>query len=295
MKRRTIWIVAAAAAAVVALAALVWFLLPRGSSAEDQALAYFHALADGDLEAVQASGVETSEQAASAFLAASAHLSEATVESSAEDESSTLVTVSYVLGDEQFTAELSMINQAGRWVPEAASALGAVQFNVPVSIGDAALTADSAVSLLPAEYAVVAVPAAFLDAHAALQILPGSSQEIELHAALRPEATELAQAQLDDYLKICTATAAHVPASCGMVIPWAADFSAVSEISYRIDHTPTIALTPTSFHADGGALVATVTGTALDGSAKSLTYRTLTWALRGDVTFTADDIVLSVW
>jgi hypothetical protein len=42
-------------------------------------------------------------------------------------------------------------------------------------------------------------------------------------------------------------------------------------------------------------IVATVTGTALDGSAKSITYRSTNWSLRGDVTFEDDDIVLSVW
>lgn len=295
MRKRTVWIAAILAAIAVVAAAVIWLVIPRGSSAEDQALVYFHALADGDLDAVRSTGIEVSADAASAFLSASEYLSEVALAGATGTETSTIVTISYALGDERFEAELTMIDEAGEWVPDAASAQGEVTFNVPVGIGDSALMAGAAVRLLPAAYEAAAIPAELLEAHATVQVLPGRTQDAELEPVLRPEATEIAQTQLDEHLTTCTATAAEPPPSCGIVIPSAADFSTVSEISYRIAQLPTVALTPTTFQADDGELIAAVIGTAWDGSAKSLTYRTENWTLRGDVTFTVDDIVLSVW
>lgn len=297
MKRSTVWIIAAGAAALVAAAAVVWLLIPRTSSAEEQALAYFSALADGDLKAVQARGVGVGveSEAEEAFLAASEYPSAATVESAAEEASSTTVTVSYRLGDETLASEIVMIERAGQWVPEPTSAVGAVTFDTAVAIGDAIVPSGTEIALLPAAYDVVAAPAGFLGGSASFPVLPGSDQYVQIDTTLRPEATALAQNQLDGYAESCTQTAAAVPASCGIAIAWAADFTTVSEISYRIEQMPTVALTPDAFQADAGILVATVTGIAFDGSEQSLTYRTTTWSLRGDVTFTADDIVLSVW
>lgn len=289
------WIIGGAVVAVVAAGALAlaWFLTPR-ATAEDQALTYLRALADGDITAVEATGVDVPATAAAAFGAASDHLSDGVVESSTEDERAAVVMVSYELAGERHDSTLTLSLRDGRWVPDAATALGSVQLSVPASIHDTALPADGAV-LLPALYDVSAAPVEFLDGTATVDVPLGSLQEVGLDAILRPEATDTAQAQLDEYLAACTKTAAEAPPSCGIVIPWAADFSAVNEIRYRIEQAPSLALTPTSFHADGGVLVATVTGAAPDGSEKSLTYRTPNWSLRGDVEFTADDIVLSVW
>nr|WP_017203945.1 hypothetical protein [Microbacterium barkeri] len=69
----------------------------------------------------------------------------------------------------------------------------------------------------------------------------------------------------------------------------------MSEIRYRIERSPTVTLTPTAFVADGGILVATITGTGQDGSPRTTTYRTDSWSVRGDVAFSADGIELSVW
>jgi len=295
VSRRALWITigAVAAVAVVAAVVLVWVLAPR-ASADDQALAYLHALADGDVAAVEATGLDVPETAAAAFVDADEHLSAGAIESSTADEHTAVVIVSYELAGTRQESTLEFAQRDGRWVPDAATGLGSVRFAVPVSIGDIMLPAEGA-ALLPAAYEVAAAPAEFLDGGATIEVHPGSAQEVDIEAALRPEATASAQAQLDDHLETCTAPAARTPSSCGIVIPWAADLAAVSEIRYRIEKSPEIVLSPTEFHADGGVLVATVAGTAPDGSAKSLTYRTTDWSVRGDVTFTGDDIVLSVW
>ncbi|MDQ0644868.1 hypothetical protein [Microbacterium murale] len=294
-KRRAPWIIGGAiAAALLIAAAIVWFLIPRGSP-EDQALAYLQALADGDVAAVEATGVDIPAATASAFAAASDHLTQGTVESSTADDDAAAVVVSFELAGARHESTLSLSRLEGRWVPEAAAALGSVQFSVPVSVDDTMLPSDEKALLLPAVYDVNAVPTSFLDGSATVEVIPGGSQEVDVDAILRPEATVTAQTQLDEYLATCTAPAPAPPSSCGIVIPWAADFTAVSEIRYRIDQTPTVALTPTAFRADGGALTATVTGTAPDGAAKTLTYRTASWSVRGEVTFTDDDVVLSVW
>lgn len=295
MKRRTVWIIAAAAAVCVAAAAVVWLLAPRSPSAEDQAIAYFSALADGDLDAVRASGVAVDDEAATAFSGASEYPRSAEVESSDAASKATTVSVSYLLGEQQLTAELVMIDRAGQWVPEPASALGAVTFDEPVAVGDATLVSDTAIALLPATYETNAAPAEFLAGSTSVIVLPGTDQDVAIDVTLRPEATDRAQEQLNDYAETCTQTGTEVPASCGIVIPWAADLTAVSKISYRVEQMPTLSLTLNTFHASDGMLVATVTGTGLDGVEQSRTYRTSTWSMRGDVAFTADDITLSVW
>lgn len=295
MRRRTRWIIGGAIVAGVSMAvlALIWFLIPRGSP-EDQALAYLQALADGDITAVEATGVDVPETAASAFVDARGQLSEGAVESSTGDGHAAAVVVSYVLAGERHESTLTLSQRDGRWVPDAASALGSVQLSVPVTIAGTVLPPDRAV-LLPAVYDVSASPEEFLDGSATVDVLPGSTQEVDIDATLRAEATDAAQAQLDEYLATCTKPAAEAPPSCGIAIPFAADFTAVSEIRYRIEQDPIISLTASAFQADSGVLVATVAGTALDGSAKTLTYRTTNWGVRGDVTFTDDDIVLAVW
>lgn len=295
MKRRTRWLIGGAIVAAVGIAvlALVWFLIPRGTP-EDQAMAYLQALANGDITAVEATGADVSPSTASAFADASDHISKGAVESSTTDGDAAAVVVTYQIAGDRHESTLTLSQRDGRWVPNAASALGSVQFSVPVTIAGTVLPPDNAL-LLPAVYDVSAAPEEFLDGSAAIEVLPGSSQEVDVDSTLRPVATDAAQMQLDEYLATCTKPAAEAPASCGIAIPWAADFSEVSEIRYRVEQRPIISLTASAFQADGGVLVATVAGTALDGSAKTFTYRTTNWGVRGDVTFTDDDIVLSVW
>ncbi|MGO2683459.1 hypothetical protein [Microbacterium sp.] len=109
------------------------------------------------------------------------------------------------------------------------------------------------------------------------------------------DADELAQQQLDELLEQCTQPAAEPPPSCGIRIPWAADFAAVDSIQYRIEQAPVLTFAPPTFRADDGILVATVAGTAVDGAEKTMTYRTENWMLRGDADVTDDSVVLEPW
>lgn len=122
-----------------------------------------------------------------------------------------------------------------------------------------------------------------------------STQAPESEPPEGPDAEELAQQQLDALLEECTRPAAQPPPSCGIQIPSAADFAAVDSIQYRIEQAPVLTFSPPTFRADDGILVATVTGTAVDGAEKTMTYRTENWMLRGDAELTDDSVVLEPW
>ncbi|WP_300265567.1 hypothetical protein [Microbacterium sp.] len=296
MKRRTVWIIVGVAMAAAVVATAVWLLIPRGGSAEDQARAYLQALERGDVAAVQATGLDVPPEAAAAFAAASEYISDVRVGEMTESGSSASVSASFSIAGERVDTEIPMVRSGGRWVPDQAAAFGSAQADIAVAVGDAVFAAGAAAQLLPAQYEMVASPAEFLAGNATVQITPGSSETVAVEGALTPAAAEHAQDQLTTYLEMCTEPATAVAASCGISIPWAADLSAVSSITYRIEQLPTVTLTLTSFQAGGGVLVATVNGTSVDdGSETTVTYRTSNWALRGDVAFTDDDIVLSVW
>lgn len=112
------------------------------------------------------------------------------------------------------------------------------------------------------------------------------------------DAQTLAQQQLDEHLETCTAeqsTGGAVPDRCGIRIPWGTEFAAVESVRFRIDRMPVLVLTDDGFVADGGVLVATVTGTGQDGAARTETYRTESWSVRGDVAVDGDRVDLDVW
>lgn len=109
-------------------------------------------------------------------------------------------------------------------------------------------------------------------------------------------AAERAQAALDDLLTACAdSTASEPPEHCGIRIPWGTEFSTVSSIRYRVEKLPALVLDGDSFTASGGALIATVSGTGQDGAARTETYRTDDWAVRGDAKVTDSAVDLSVW
>lgn len=109
-------------------------------------------------------------------------------------------------------------------------------------------------------------------------------------------ASERAQAELDALVSACAeSTAGTPPAHCGIRIPWGTEFAAVTGIRYRVERLPVLLLDGDSFTASGGVLVATVSGTGLDGTPRTETYRTENWAVRGDVAISDDDVELTVW
>ncbi len=115
-----------------------------------------------------------------------------------------------------------------------------------------------------------------------------------------PDADERTAAQqaLDDHLEECTSAKIvddAVPDGCGIRIPWGTEFAAVDDVRFRIEQLPVLELTEGGFIADGGILVATVSGTGQDGSPRTETYRTDSWTLRGGVTVEGDEVELDVW
>ncbi|MFY9713754.1 MAG: hypothetical protein WAK00_09780 [Microbacterium sp.] len=107
---------------------------------------------------------------------------------------------------------------------------------------------------------------------------------------------EQVQVIVDDHLEQCAKSRSGTPPDgCGIRIPWGAEFSAVSGIRYRIEQLPTVEIEDEGFLAEGGVLIATVTGTGHDGTSRSVTYRSEDWAVRGDVDVTGEGVEISVW
>jgi len=157
-------------------------------------------------------------------------------------------------------------------------------------------------------WTVGSVAAALVLAGAALWVWQASSEHpspddpVSTAASASPTASrdpqELAQQRLDDALEECTSeeiVGGAVPEGCGIRIPWGTEFADVDGIRFRIERMPVLELTDDGFVADGGVLVATVTGTGQDGAARTETYRTESWSVRGDATITGDRVDLDIW
>ena len=297
-RRRWVLIGGATLLVVLAAAAWLWLATNRPSTPDAAARAYLHALESGDADAVQATGIDVSPTAIAAFVDATAHIGNAEVRARQTDADDTAATVevSFRLDGRRHDASLRLISRDGRWVVDG-SGLGTLtvesSIGSAVAIGATTAPVRTVLPLLPAAYAVTAAPTGLLVGESAVVVLPGDETTVTIDAAVRPEATAVAQEQLDEHLETCTVPAGAVPEGCGIRIPWGTEFREISEVRYRIETSPVIALTPEGFSADGGALVATVTGTAQDGAARTITYRTDSWTVRGDVSYTADGLVLS--
>lgn len=125
---------------------------------------------------------------------------------------------------------------------------------------------------------------------------PASSPRPTPAATTPAPASERAQEELDAALIACAeSTASSPPEHCGIRIPWGTEFAGVTGIRYRIDTLPTLTIDGAAFTAEGGVLVATVSGTGQDGAPRSETYRTENWAVRGDITITDDDVQIDIW
>jgi hypothetical protein len=301
MSKARWWVIAGAVGIVVLAAGLwLWQSAIRSPTPEEAARDYLHALESGDADTVVASGVVVSPTTLDAFEGATGLIDDGEVirVRDGSDGVSAAAEVSFVLDGQTHTAQLTLGIVEGRWSVDA-TGLGTLTaestIGSDVAIGDTIVPTGTAVSLLPATYTVAAAPTTMLEGESPVQVLPGAKAATAVDAAVRPEATAVAQAQLDEILEACTAAGTDVPDGCGIRIPWGTEFREVDGIRYRIDEPPVITLMPTGFTAEGGTLVATVTGTGQNGEALTTTYRTASWSLRGDVAFTADDLVLSPW
>jgi len=112
--------VMAAVVAVLLVGAgiVIWQAQSRAGSADEAAHAYLRALESGDAAAVQATGIDVSDEALQAFDGAHSVVSEATVVSVEETGSSAVAHVSFVLGDAEHDADLALTRSDGRWVPD---------------------------------------------------------------------------------------------------------------------------------------------------------------------------------
>ncbi|CAH0135093.1 hypothetical protein SRABI76_00398 [Microbacterium oxydans] len=300
MSRRGSWVLGVGIAAVLLLAAGIWLWQSSSgpATAEDTATAYLRALESGDVKAVDSTGPGISEETGTAFAGAAEYITDGAVGDVDQQGDTAAVDVSFRLDREKRSATLTLTRQDGAWRIDS-SGLGTLTA-VPdrgafVTVGDAVFAADDRITLLPARYPLSAAPDDLLDGTASAAVLPGESVETALAVELRDAATGAAQAALDEHLEACTAKGGEQPEGCGIRIPWGTEFREVADVRYRIDTLPSIALSGTGFTAGGGVLVATVTGTGHDGAERTTTYRTESWMVRGDVTFTETTIALTVW
>ncbi|MFF7291899.1 hypothetical protein ACFY9N_05130 [Microbacterium sp. NPDC008134] len=295
------WVIAAAAVVLLVVAGLIiWQSSSRSDSAENAAEAYLRALESGERSAVEATGIVVSDEALLAFDSAESLVSDATVTSVDETGSQATARVSFVLGDAAHEAVLTLARSDGRWIPDD-SGLAAVTVSqtvgTAVSIGEAVFETSEPLSLLPAAYTVAVAPAAYLSGSIGVVALPGATDETAIEASFRPDATDAVQQRLDELLQECEAETALPSDGCGVRIPWGTELRAVDDVAFRIETLPTVVLADdgTSFTASGGELVATLTGTAHDGTERTTTYRSENWAVHGEVSFAGNETTLTVW
>lgn len=301
MRRRTFVVIAVAAVVVLAIGVGVW-LLTRASGPEATARSYLDALAAGDGERAVGLLAEQPDGDVSlpkALAGADERLSDVAVVAVEEGEGRARASVSYTLAGAEQKASFDLVETAGSWrvAPDALGALTAQPtLGAFVLAGGAPVPAGSETALLPAVYPVEAAPAAILSGATTAAVLIGGVAEASVEASVSPDATAVAQQQLDRYAQRCAAPAQTVPENCGIRVPWAADLAALTSIAFRIEQTPQLVLGPDlrTFAATDGVIVATATGTTRDGADASFTYRADDWALRGTVTLTRDSMELAV-
>ncbi len=301
MRRRSIVLLAAAAVLLAAGGGVALWLATRPADPADTARAYLGALQRGDGRAaldLVAGGADAHPGAREALAGATGLLSDATVTDVRATGATATVRAQAVLAGARRELAFSLRREGAGWVVDD-DALGIAEI-VPtlgevVQIGGARVDAG-AVALLPGGYPVAGAPTGLVTGSAEVLVLPGETTRVDVETRLSPEALTAAQEQLDAYAAACTTGGDAVPAACGLRIPWPADLAAATAFAYRVERLPAVRLSEdaTAFVADGGAVVATVTGTTRAGQAATVTYRTDAWTLRGTVRLDGDGLTLAV-
>ncbi|WP_127475805.1 hypothetical protein [Microbacterium sulfonylureivorans] len=309
MKRGAVVGIVAGAAVVALLAGGTWWFVTRPQSPEDAARTYLDALASGDYATIDgmlgdgAGDIESLVE--EAFVGASGYITEPGIaEISSDGDGAATVSADVELGGEPRELSFSLEETDGGWMLvgdhlaelRVDTTLAGQTGGDAVWIGAALAPANIDLSLLPAEYDVQAAPRGILSGTATAVVSTDEPTTIALETTIAPEATAAAQTQLNAYMDECTATAAEVPESCGLRVPWAVDLTSLDTIAFRIEERPAVVLSGdgTRFEATGGVVVATASGTPRAGSPATVTYRADDWALRGSVRFTGDEMVLLV-
>lgn len=302
VKRGPLIAVIAAGVVLLAVAGIVLWLLQRPSGPQAVAEDYLQALARGDAEAalelVDAGDLDTFIIEA-AFAGASITISDPALTQVEEAAETATASFTYTLDSAPGTGQLTLRNTDTGW-KVAEDGLGTLTVTSThgdaVAIGTAVVGVNTPVLLLPAVYELGAAPVGILTGTATAAVAPGASAAADLQAQLSATALETASTQVQAYLDACTAPADAVPVSCGIRVPWAADLATLTSLAFRVETAPTLAFADdlSSFAATGGVLVATASGTTRDGATATFTYRADDWSLRGGMSFTGNQLVLSV-
>jgi len=304
-------IAAGAAAALIIGGGLSWWLLNPASSAEDAAQGYLNALASGDFEAIDAMrgtrlDAETERILAEAFRGAESFVADPRIEEIRSAQGTTSVRASADIAGARRDIMFVLGEDGARWTLvgdylaslEASTVLSGngEPIGDSVWVGGALAPTGTPLALLPAEYGLETAPRGLLTGTTSVAVSNDEPSAVAIEASIGPEATVIAQEQLDAYAEACAQPAEVVPADCGLRVPWAADLATLTSVAFRIDQSPALTLSPDlrTFAATGGAIVATATGTTRAGGTGSFTYRADDWALRGSVWFTGDSMLLAV-
>lgn len=305
MRRAAVVGIAVGVAAVLVAAGVTAWTLSRAPSAEEAAERYLRALADGDFAAIARmlpeEGVDAAvlDRAEAAFAGASGHIEDYSFEVFDDAPGLRSVRADVGLNGAPGVVGFILADTGGAWLLSAdflASAEVTTTIGDAVWIGDALVAASVPASLFPAVYPVTAAPRGILTGETTVTVTNEHPIDVALDAALSAEATAAAQAQVDAYADACAQPASVIPDTCGIRVPWAADLGALTSVAFRIDRHPVVTLDVDgrAFAATGGVLVATASGTTRDGAAASFTYRADDWALRGDLAFEGDEMILAV-
>jgi hypothetical protein len=293
--------IAAAVAVLVAAGGVLAWLLSRPPSAEAVAEDYLRALSEGDFARIEGLLVDGSAPPAAetAFSGASEYISDYSFDLEDGGSGTRTARAEVTLDGDRAIVDFVLTEQDGRW-KVGADALAEV--TIHTSIGDSAriggvlVPTAEPVPLLPAVYPVSAAPAGLVAGESSAVVTNTEPVAVTVAATLSPDAAPAAQEQLERYADTCAQPAEKVPEHCGLRVPWGADLSTLSAITFRIDAYPAVTLAEDGreFAATGGDIVATATGTTRDGGQGAFTYRADDWALRGSITFTGDEMVLAV-
>ena len=302
MKRGPLIAVIAAGAVLLVVAGVVLWLVLRPSGPQAVVEEYLDDVSRGGaaaaLSLVTADGVDAASTEA-AFAGASATISDAVVTAISEDGDTATASVTFTLDASSGSGEIALVRTDAGW-KVTASGLGSLTISSTVGdaavIGTALIGVGEPVLLLPALYDVLPAPVGILTGATTAAVSPGAATTAALEPQLSDAALETAAAQVQAHLDACTAPTDAIPENCGIRVPWAADLALLTTLSFRVETAPTLAFAVnlSSFAATGGVLVATASGTTRDGSAGTFTYRTDDWSLRGGMSFTGNQLVLSV-
>ncbi|WOF24368.1 hypothetical protein N8K70_06790 [Microbacterium betulae] len=302
--------IALAGAGVIAAGALVvgFWLFGREPTAEDVAERYLDALVTGDADGVRAVLADTDavpEQTWSAFEGASAHLGEASLTGVETTEDTARARAAVTLDGEAYDLAFDLTRtDAGGWrLDEAPLTEVAVSSSrgtwigldgEPVALDDGTTT----LSLLPGSYTVAGWPSTYLEGEAlVLAGVDAAAASVEIDPSFTEQAQADAEAQLTAYLEGCLEPADDVDPGCGMVVPWPVDLAEATEVVYRADAMPDVAvdLDAGTFDATGGSVVATVRGVLSDGTEGEFSYRTDDWSVYGAISADGEGLLLSVY